>query len=69
MNPPRWQFMTVKIAADGIFFPAVDRQELEAKLVELSDKGWQLASTIPEIGLFGSMRAALLIFKRPVTDL
>ena len=50
MSRQRWQYMTVKLVADGIFFPTFHRGQLEKKLAEMSEKGWELASSLAELG-------------------
>ena len=68
MATPRWEHTTVRMIASGFFAMRLDRDELEKKLVEMSEKGWDLISALPEYGFDGRMRGALLVFKRPYQD-
>jgi hypothetical protein len=62
----RWQYTTDKIIAGGFFISSISRDELERRLKERSEDGWEFVSPIPITGFYGGMRELLLIFRRPL---
>ena len=63
----RWQYITDAIYAGGFFLRTVDRGELESRIKERDEQGWELVSALPINGYYGATREALMIFRRPLT--
>jgi hypothetical protein len=63
----RWQYLTVDFRVGGFFGPAVNRDELERKLAELAENGWELISAIPIGSGYGATRSIFMILKRPTS--
>ena len=63
----RWQYITDAIYAGGFFGRSIDRGELESRLKERNEQGWELVSVLPLNGFYGVTREVLIIFRRPLT--
>ena len=62
----RWQYLTAAFYPRGFFTTRIDRPAMEQKLKELDEEGWELVSTMPIMGRYGT-HEVLMIFKRPLS--
>lgn len=64
---PRWEYMTLQVAATGLLGGDVDANALTERLNALGADGWELASAFDTNMSQGRTRDVLLILKRPLT--
>jgi hypothetical protein len=60
----RWEYRTVKMPAKGVFGGKIDENELDVRLNELGEQGWELVCAFDTNQVEGATRDILAIFKR-----
>jgi len=63
----RWEYMTLKLAAEGWFLGGkLDVEKLDSQLNALGRDGWEVVSAFDTNQAYGASRDIVVILKRPL---
>lgn len=60
-----WEYKTIKLATTGFSGGKLNEVELEEKMNQLGQQGWELTTAFDTNQSYGQTRDVVAIFKRP----